>query len=1059
MHAAVRGGRSDVANETARGGATEETVPADSINLCREFESQWSGGQRPEIRDFLQMAPEASRDDLLSDLLEIEFNARRRNRELLGLDEYRKRFPYQVAIVERQYNQFVKPHELEDYEILCLVGRGGMGVVYKARQVRLNRIVALKVLSERLLDDPQAVNRFEREMQLNGQLSHHNIVNALDARKERGIYFLVTEFVEGVCLSDVIKSHPRIPVNDACEIVRQVADGLEYARRRDVVHRDIKPSNLMLTPGGTIKILDFGLAKLQADHIEQEIHRDLSVPGKPFGTFDYTAPEQCKDPTTVDHRADIYSLGCTMYHLLVGQPPFGGPQFSSVFAKMTAHSSTPPPRLDQFRDDVPPDVVAIIERMMAKQRDERFATPGDVAAALLPLAAGANLSNLLTDPGKTVTDAPTSAPGTTIKDAHAETKKASSSAAVAAHQSALRTAVAQIKRKPRIAAAVSAAVLLVAMAAILYLRPRPDSSGIPVADAIATLPGLDGNDDFNWWFNEIPWLVPQSRQRLVKWACEHDAADKGKFKELNETVSGAATTRLTKTLKRLATNLPGAGPDDADSDFFGKLAGRLADDPRTPGEFANQMQGIERLLFRRAGQPVPKSGSGVAAATEKLTAADCHLLAVVWHKRATLAPTGNRAQGNELTQDQLFELAEAAYQTAVEKYRREQDHQMATLCRSDQATMYYDRGRHEDLVDAQRDFRNIGADERIAPLARIYALCRQATISARLKQDGEAQTALRDAEKIATDRLPPDHPMRAFIAEWAGWTAMDALEYKPAKEYFDTAWALRKRIGQEKSEVAIHDKHGLALALQYAAIFPTSEASTQRAEQLKQSHEAFGQVIGDLSTFLNDKSPAYAGLSSQKLLNLCERMRNALDRDADGYLFGDQKYEIAATGYRKCLEFLDAHDDLAEGAKALEATQTRYKLTIALCCSKTTDIKDVRAELDQADKSFSRLLEGQKDRLGFLNAIAQGLCTWKESGPNARDRIVQALARPYAKNIKDLGFERCQLLLRDERLPLDLLLSVTNDQALTGDAIKGARKIIAGDRIPSDDGAAKAQSD
>jgi serine/threonine protein kinase len=245
----------------------------------------------------------------------------------------------------------------DEYELLEELAVGDMGAVYKARQVRLDKVVALKVLARGCTGDPRAVARFDREMKAAGRLSHPNIVQALDARDIGETSILVMEFVDGIDLAKLLKNAGPLKVADACELVRQAALGLQYAHEHGWVHRDIKPSNLMLSRQGCVKILDLGLALLKSESspmVSGTGHHaclvdvpttvpnsvlpapgpeplDLTATGQTMGTADYVAPEQAQDSHNVDIRADIYSLGCTLYHLLAGRAPYTCLQQHSEF--------------------------------------------------------------------------------------------------------------------------------------------------------------------------------------------------------------------------------------------------------------------------------------------------------------------------------------------------------------------------------------------------------------------------------------------------------------------------------------------------------------------------------------------------------------------------------------------------------------------------------------------------------------------------------------------------------------------------------------------------------
>jgi len=281
---------------------------------------------------------------------------------------------------------------LPGYKILGVLGRGGMAIVYKALHRRRQRIVAIKVSDPYSADEGESVARFHQEQSLAGRLTHPNLVAANDAGQIAGCPYLVLEFVEGHDLAWLLKQRGRLPAAEACEVVRQAALGVQHIHKQGLVHRDLKPANLMLTPSGQVKVLDLGLARsLHGPAPEGQI----TLTGQFLGTPDYMAPEQCLDSHAVDSRTDIYALGCTLYELLAGQPPFAGPGYQSAFLKMRAHLESPVPPIRERLPEIPERLVAALERMLAKDRAERFASPACVVAALQPFAAGADLAGLL----------------------------------------------------------------------------------------------------------------------------------------------------------------------------------------------------------------------------------------------------------------------------------------------------------------------------------------------------------------------------------------------------------------------------------------------------------------------------------------------------------------------------------------------------------------------------------------------------------------------------------------------------------------------------------------
>lgn len=284
--------------------------------------------------------------------------------------------------------------QIGDYQLLGKLGQGGMGTVYRALQVKLGKTVALKVLPPGYTQDARAVSRFEREMKAIGRLNHPNIIQAFDAREIEGTSILVMEYVEGQDLARLVRHRGPLAVSDACELVRQTAVGLQYVHENGLVHRDIKPSNLMLARGPQVKILDLGLALLRTD----QPGREMTNTGQAVGSVDYMAPEQIHDSHHVDIRADIYSLGCTLYKLLAGRAPVGDPEHKGAYEKMTAQVQNSPTPIRQLRGDVPAELAAVLDRMLAKNPGDRYAMPREVAEAVAPFAEGSDLGSLLARP-------------------------------------------------------------------------------------------------------------------------------------------------------------------------------------------------------------------------------------------------------------------------------------------------------------------------------------------------------------------------------------------------------------------------------------------------------------------------------------------------------------------------------------------------------------------------------------------------------------------------------------------------------------------------------------
>jgi hypothetical protein len=258
------------------------------------------------------------------------------------------------------------------YELEDLVGEGGMSTVYRAHDTVLDRLVAIKVLHEHFSHDPEYIERFRREARAIARLTHPNVVTVIDRGEFEGRQFIVFEHVQGETLKDLIRREGPLPVERALRLVHQVGRALAYAHELEIVHRDVKPQNVLLTPDGTAKVTDFGIARWGGPE------ESLTETGTVLGTSDYIAPEQASGEP-VDERSDQYSLGVVLYELLTGEVPYPG---DSAMAVAMRHLRDPVPSVRSARPDVPPRVDAIVSRAMAKRPRDRFPTMEAMTAAL-----------------------------------------------------------------------------------------------------------------------------------------------------------------------------------------------------------------------------------------------------------------------------------------------------------------------------------------------------------------------------------------------------------------------------------------------------------------------------------------------------------------------------------------------------------------------------------------------------------------------------------------------------------------------------------------------------
>ncbi len=316
-----------------------------------------------EVKEFVRRLPDRHAEDVIDVLAGI-------------LKQAGKLTNFQDRRVRQGH---IKGLVLGNYLVLDQVGQGAGGMVFRARHRRMTRIVALKMIPPAMLQNETAGKRFHREVEAMSRVSHPNIVAAFDAGEDKGACFLILEFVDGYDLSEPIKKGKTLPVKDVLNFVLQAARGLSHAHAMGIVHRDIKPANLLLGKDGVVKILDMGLARL-----DDASGTNLTQTGSVMGTVDYMPPEQTMDSKAADHRADIYGLGCTMYHLLTGQPIY---ESDSLIGKIIAHREQAIPSLLKARADIPPRLDQIFQRMVAKKPEDRYQSMQEVVTELESLKA------------------------------------------------------------------------------------------------------------------------------------------------------------------------------------------------------------------------------------------------------------------------------------------------------------------------------------------------------------------------------------------------------------------------------------------------------------------------------------------------------------------------------------------------------------------------------------------------------------------------------------------------------------------------------------------------
>ncbi len=667
-----------------------------------------------------------------------------------------------------------------EYVKLRRLGGGGMGEVFLARHVALGRDFALKEIKLECLrhsDRAEFEKRFRREVEACGRLEHHpNLVNVTNTgTSDDGVPYLVMDYIEGLDLKQVVDRCGALPSSVAARIVHDAAAGLAHAHERGLVHRDIKPSNVMISKHGVVVVLDLGLARVIESDRQASV---VSMPGL-VGSFDYMSPEQCREEEHVDSRADIYALGCTLYYLLTGGPPFADAK--SIFQKLNAHQQDALPEL--HRDDVEPLLSDVLARMTAKDRDERFANLEEVVALLRPLTRDVQLDVLVRHSPERIRD-------TTESDSHStvayQTRKIVHTAMEAGRAarggslgaslsrpydesmgssrfgSATRVIRRQLTRRRFLVVGGLAAVGAATAGGIVWSRRREAA-----ADFLGTLPGLNGH----WWFNETPWLLPDVRWHLSQsfgfWSTD--------MNELRVAAEAGDVPAFYAAIKERITEVIRDWPEET-ATRFGLLK---AFDPEKLSEEA-----VNDVVAQISSQLTKKQSDA------ELNASEWHLLGVVRHHNDD------------------FENAAAAYESALRAYQSEGTYGLAALCLSDWGQM---RLQHSKPVLAQEKFsraRELLFQQSQTPrdvlrLFELDTLCGEADAHRKYGNWDPARQSLQLAMPLAAS-LPEHHPLRAVFHERSGWYHLDVWRVDRAKQEFRQALAIREQNDRDGNDLALH---------------------------------------------------------------------------------------------------------------------------------------------------------------------------------------------------------------------------------------------------------------
>jgi len=414
-----RGQRPDVARFISQTGRLSPTQLLAVLSVDQL--QRWLAGECILVESYLTRYPAVA--DSALDLIYGECLAREELGDDLSLDEYRERFPeFAQALLVLGAGNFThsrthatsasaaqfSPIPIPGFELLSVAGQGGLSVVYKARQLDPDRIVAIKIMRPEVGDQSLALRRFDRDMRAAVRLNHPNVLRYYECNLGGKQQHYVTEFVNGIDLRGLVERTGFLPFDRAGEFVRQTALALQHAQERGLVHRDVKPANVIISTsakprtataeprnsdltrtalldryfgssGADVKLLDLGLSRVMSAAAKPGMSSTLTVEGTFLGTPDFMAPEQWENPQATDIRSDIYSLGCTFYYLLTGKLPFPG---TTLLQKLDQHRTQEPVPAEQLRPEIPTRLIELLARMMAKRPADRFQTPGEVAADL-----------------------------------------------------------------------------------------------------------------------------------------------------------------------------------------------------------------------------------------------------------------------------------------------------------------------------------------------------------------------------------------------------------------------------------------------------------------------------------------------------------------------------------------------------------------------------------------------------------------------------------------------------------------------------------------------------
>jgi len=931
-------------------GGPDPTQPQLSLSgqvdvVCDRFEAAWRSGHRPRLEEYLDAGPQGQREKLLADLLETEVDLRQKGGETLRADEYHQRFPNHAHLIDAVLGKAARPKRLGNYELLEELGQGGMGVVYKARQVLLNQIVALKVLPKRFLDDRQAVSRFRREMQSIGALEHPNIVRAYNAGEEEGTHFLVMEFVDGATLQGVVAKSGVLSIGAACEAVRQAALGLQYVHEHGLVHRDIKPANLMLTSSGAVKILDLGLARLSAGEMTEQ----LTQTGVTMGTVDYMAPEQWEDSSAVDIRSDLYSLGCTLFYLLTGKPPYCDAAYDTPRKKLMAHAVAPIPSLAALREDCPEELDELFGRVLAKEPEGRFASPGELADAVGPLADAEELSAVSrgTRPGQRgiVSDP-------AIKSSHVDTREKVSK------QSGQKVRLSGVRR-PRVpwyrrtwikGAAALGAVAIVVLGVWLanLLRPKPGGSdpGLQqIRSELALLPGLNGQ----WWFDEMPWFAPFVRESLV----EAVASPADIQAVLGDNPTGYRDPNVLATQQWLLKAV------DRRRGALSETQQRLLDQLIAFSRETLDDKAAAPRLAEYLAEFVQGHGE-----SRPWTATDLYTRALLQHKVAALK-----------NDKEMARAAAASYQAALDGWAQSggPESRLRPLCLADSARLWSEV--LSNFAEARKRFEEALRGAEVPLLFKAETLAAYGVAASVAGSYDDSTFTSAEGLLEGSDPGKQSHPLLAHVYERHAWSLIDQWKVREAYDQFTTAYNIRwTNQHQSKNPFAsiyvFHNQHGQAMTQRYRGNLEIARAD-------------YDKLLVEIKTALDAAERDEGGTGQQRYRrDLRERWSNSMERRADCELYQGAASDPNAVDLALAAQLYERARDEGDGAGVRAAIGCKRCIALALSGDQK-NVEIAAKEFSREELSKTDVIGLHQERVALLRQLTGAVLALRQSGSAA----------------------------------------------------------------------------